>query len=109
MDDKRIEDLLRKAWDVEPPDGMRERVLRKSREAASPAVSRWRFALATAGILAVIVLNLMNFGVQTRITAMTGIRDVSVSSTAFAGLLESRLGIQQAFAADFNQEGTYCE
>ena len=74
MDDKRIEDILRESWSPEPPDGMRERVLRKSRQQVARRPSRirftWRMALAGLGIAIVVGSNLADRSTQSRMAVM---------------------------------------
>ena len=63
MDDRRIEELLRDDWQVQPPDGMRERVLNQARgesarERSKPTIigmNRWSAALASLGIVLVVL------------------------------------------------------
>ncbi|MEN6356912.1 MAG: hypothetical protein ABFD83_07500 [Armatimonadota bacterium] len=63
MDDRQIEDMLRKSWQPEPPNGMRERVITKAkleltkhRQERSLGVMRlWKTALVAAIVLFVII------------------------------------------------------
>ena len=89
------------AWEPEPPDGMRERVLRKALEKKSPKAAKWRFALAAIGIFIVLVMNFLNFRVQARITAMTGGGTDMVPSLTIARILEHMRDMDKAFADDF--------
>jgi len=57
MEDKRVEELLRESWSPRPPDGMRERVLRRSREEirqTRPTRIGWRPIFATIAIVMVL-------------------------------------------------------
>jgi hypothetical protein len=96
MDEKRIEDLLKKAWGPEPPDGMRERVLRKGREALAHKnqekrglkIMTWRFALATLGILVVLLTNTLDYMRHERLTAMMGGSDITFPKITLAQIQE---------------------
>ena len=79
MDDKRIEDMLRKSWSPQPPDGMRERILRQSRvelrkssKSTIWGVSRWKFALASLAVAIVVICNVSDHQCSVRIAEMTG-------------------------------------
>jgi hypothetical protein len=71
MDDKNVEDILRESWSPEPPDGMRERVLRNSRQEVTRTPFRigytWRMALAGLGIAIVVATNLADRSTQSRV------------------------------------------
>ena len=77
MNDDRIEELLRKSWSPEPPVGMRERVLRRAgreleHSAPRPAwTARWKLALASLGVLVILVTNVSDFARQARLSAAT--------------------------------------
>ena len=78
MDDRRIEDMLRECRTPKPPDGMRERVLRRSREELARQrtnrpllwMSRWKLALASLGILVILATNISDYARQSRLSAM---------------------------------------
>ena len=75
MDDRRIEEMLRESWKPEPPDGMRERVLRRARgelaHSRQPVLgmSRWKFALASLGLLVILLANISDHARQIRLSA----------------------------------------
>lgn len=77
MNDKHIEDILRESWSPESPDGMRDRVLRKTRESMlqeerAPRLRlAWRFVLVTAGVLIVFLTQLADRSTQMRLARMT--------------------------------------
>lgn len=77
MNDKRIEDMLRKSWSPEPPEGMRDRVLRGSRQKNGDGCRRfqftltWRGALVGLGLVLVFVANTSDGTTQSRLTEMT--------------------------------------
>ena len=78
MNDKRIEEMLKDSWSPNPPDGMKERILRRSREEiARKHASRWTFCIANwkpvmaaIAILLVIITNISDYRCQERISAM---------------------------------------
>lgn len=74
MDDKRMEEMLRESWSPEPPDGMRERALRRARaelgRATRPAIFQWKPLLATLAIVIVLLTNISDHCRQSRLTAM---------------------------------------
>jgi len=70
MDDKRIEELLRESWSPKPPDGMRERVLRRSREElrqSRPTKLGWRPIFATIAIVMVLATGISDHYRQVRL------------------------------------------
>jgi len=75
MDDKRMEGMLRESWSPEPPDGMRERVLRRARaelgQPTRPAIFQWKPLLATLAIVIVLLTNISDQCRQSRLAAMT--------------------------------------
>lgn len=88
MDDRRIEEMLRESWTPTPPDGMRERILRRTREellSRRSAPGRWKLALATIGLLVVLVTGVSDHARQTRLTAMM---DGHASSLVIASDME---------------------
>lgn len=78
MNDKRIEEMLRECWTPQEPDGMRDRVLRRSREELPRRNSRrpvfgfigWKPALVGLAFLVIIVTGLLDGMYQGRINAM---------------------------------------
>lgn len=106
MDDRQIENMLRDSWDPQPPDGMRERVLRRAQEQSARSRSgrpilgtaRWKLALAGLGIAVVLLGNISDYARQSRIAQMMD----GVSSTGVAvgerSLLEQRREIEKLLA-----------
>lgn len=87
MDDKRIEDMLRESWQPEPPEGMRDRVLRKRRQAVRETAPTsphgwfsWRVALAGLGVTIVIATGLADRGTQARLARIAGERSLANSA-----------------------------
>jgi len=76
MDDRHIEEMLRESWKPEPPEGMRERVLRRARQELARSgrpvigISRWRFAAASLALLAILLTGLSDAARQSRLSAM---------------------------------------
>ena len=80
MNDRQIEDMLRRSWQPKPPEGMRDRVLRNARAEMSklkpgrtPGISRWKLALAGLGITVFISLLVIDGEQQSSIDKMTSI------------------------------------
>jgi hypothetical protein len=77
MDDKRIEDMFRESRQPEPPDGMRDRVLRAARQelvrSRRPGIHllRWKPLLASLAALIVLLTNIADQHVQTRLAVLT--------------------------------------
>lgn len=77
MDDKRIEDMLRESWKAEPPDGMRDRVLRAARQELTRSHRRgirslgWKPLLASLAVVIILLTNIADHRVQTRLAALT--------------------------------------
>lgn len=87
MNEKRIEELLRDSWSPQPPDGMRERVLRKGREALLQERGtrkqrwfNWRFALVGAGLAAVLFTHAADQSTRARLVQISGERPAAVST-----------------------------
>ena len=73
MEDKRIEELLRESWSPKPPEGMRERVLRRSREElrqSRPTKLGWRPVFATIAIVMVLTTSISDHCRQVRLTQL---------------------------------------
>ena len=75
MDDKRVEKILKESWSPNPPDGMRERILRRGREELAPKrripwITNWKPVLAAAAVLLVILTNFSDYRSQARISAL---------------------------------------
>ena len=78
MDDNRIEDLLRKSWQPEPPEGMRGRVLERAGSELHrrrfrlmwPVLPRWQVGLAAASLLVVLVCGISNSARESRLAAL---------------------------------------
>ena len=107
MDDRRIEEMLRTSWKPESPDGMRERVLRRARgELANSrrpvlGMSRWKFALASLGLLVILLANISDHARQIRLSAtMHGspLTKMTASHTGKSGLLTWRRQIERSLA-----------
>lgn len=82
MNDRRIEDMLKRAYQPQPPEGMRERVLAGNRNSAPRfrrAISvNWKTALAGLAIGLVMYANASDRARTERIAAMSGygVRDM---------------------------------
>ncbi|OFX14550.1 MAG: hypothetical protein A2Z18_01630 [Armatimonadetes bacterium RBG_16_58_9] len=108
MDDKRIEELLRGSWQVQPPDGMRDRVLSRVRrnlanERSSPSIlgmNRWSAALASLGIVLVVLTNVSDHFRHERVAAMMGAASQGISRPVRDGktLLELRRELDDLLA-----------
>ena len=105
MNDKRIEEMLKESWSPHPPDGMKERILRRSREEISRKrtrifmVANWKPALATAADLLVILTNVSDHLCQKRISAMTdGSTPGLMAPLSADSLLAQRRGIEELLA-----------
>ena len=80
MNDEQVEKVLKESWSASPPEGMRERVLRRaSAEAARRqmhppwlAANRWRLALAGVWIGLVLLCGWQDQARQARIAALVG-------------------------------------
>lgn len=76
MDDRNIEEMLRRSWQPEPPEGMRERVLRRSRQEPERGRPTWRFLLrkpvfAALALAVVLAVNVSDHYRQARMSALT--------------------------------------
>ncbi len=103
MDDKRMEGMLRESWSSEPPDGMRERVLRRARaelsRATRPAIFQWKPLLATLAIIVVLVTNVSDHCRQSRMTAMMGGESLKITAPLDpASLLLQRRAVEGLLA-----------
>lgn len=79
MNDDRIEELLRRTWQPEPPEGMRERVLARAYEKMAKRrrfdftwMLGWKPALTALGIVIVLLSNIADNGTQARLIVMVG-------------------------------------
>lgn len=80
MDDKHIENSLREAWNPQPPDGMRERIMRASRQElagrqrgrSNILLVRMKFALAALVLLTILFTNISEYARQCRMSALVG-------------------------------------
>ncbi|MHB1000724.1 MAG: hypothetical protein ACYC27_15900 [Armatimonadota bacterium] len=78
MNDKRIEEMLQTSWTPQEPDGMRDRILRQTREELSRKKNRrplfgvigWKPALVGLAILTILVTGAFDSMYQSRISAM---------------------------------------
>jgi hypothetical protein len=116
MDDKRIEDMLRESWTPMEPEGMRDRVLRCSRQElpCNPhhvsrgrlrsAVPYWKAGLVALGVLIILLSNVAESARQNRISAMTfgsGTADTSMCrESPFTRKLEMEKYYAQALAGE---------
>lgn len=114
MNDKRIEEMLKENWSPNPPDGMKERILRRSREEIARKHSRvflvanWKPVLAAVAALLVILTNVSDYRCQTRISAMMNDPSQQIAAPISAdSLLEQRRRMEELLArlpADGNFE-----
>ena len=111
MDDRFVEELLRRSWSPKPPDGLRERVLRRTAQGAArrSAVSRWKLALAGLGLAAVILTNLANFARDNRIAAMLGERRSSSAAMRESNLCELTRELARVHAQLMQGDGVETE
>ena len=103
MDDKRMEGMLRESWSPEPPDGMRERVLRRARaelgRPTRPAIFQWKPLLATLAIIVVLVTNVSDHCRQSRMTAMMDSESLKITAPLDpASLLLQRRAVEGLLA-----------
>ena len=104
MDDKRIEDVLRESWQPEPPDGMRDRVLRTARQELTRAhrplarVLRWRPLLASLAAVIVLLTNIADHRVQTRLAALTDGHSKTITAPVNRDFLRQRREIADMLA-----------
>lgn len=103
MDDRRIEETLRELWRPEPPEGMRERVLRRSRqelERRRDSRTVWRFALrksafAALALAVVLAVNVSDHYRQERMSALT---QATYAEALPGGLLRQRRDMEKLLA-----------
>lgn len=108
MDDKRIEDMLRECWTPAEPDGMRERVLRRGREAMAREGTRrpallgfgWKPALALLALLTILVSGVYDNAYQSRISAMAEGPDSGMmpSATCRVDMMSNRYELDRLLA-----------
>jgi len=106
MDDKRMEESLRSAWSPQPPDGMRERVLRRAHEQSARSrsarpifgVARWKFAFAGLGIAVVLLGNTADYARQSRMAQMMDGASAAGAAIGTGTLLEQRREIERLLA-----------
>lgn len=92
MNDKQIVDILRESWSPEPPEGLRERVLRGSRtellhrraRSARPWFT-WRVAVAGLGIAIVLATNISDHIMQSRVAEIANPGPASASPMVAQG------------------------
>jgi hypothetical protein len=103
MEDKKIEELLRESWSPRPPDGMRERVLRRSREEIArtrPSYLGWRPVFATIAILMVFATGISDHFRQERLSRlMDGASPKMSAPFDPSSLLKQRQQIESLLAA----------
>lgn len=94
MDDKRIEDLLRDSCRSNMPGGMKDRVMRAARQELAhqrrPRVaSRWRPALAALALAIVLLMNIADLRLQSRLQALTdGMPAHNMTTPVLPGILK---------------------
>lgn len=106
MDDRRIENMLRESWSPQPPDGMRERVLRRAQaesersRSARPifGVARWQFAFAGLGIAVVLLGNIADYARQSRMAGMMDGASAGGAAIGTGTLLEQTREIERLLA-----------
>ena len=103
MDDKRIEELLRESWSPKPPEGMRERVLRRSREElrqTRPTRIGWRPIFATIAIVMVLGTGISDHCRQVRLAELMDGASPTKMSAPFdpSSLLKQRQQIESLLA-----------
>lgn len=106
MDDKHVENMLRDSWDPQPPDGMRERVLRRAHEQSARSRSarpilgtaRWKLALAGLGIAVVLLGNIADYARQSRMAQMMDGVSAARAAVGKRSLLEQRREIEKLLA-----------
>jgi len=108
MDDRRIEEMLRRSWQPQPPDGMRERILRRSRQELERRRPIWRFALrrpvfAALALAVLLAVNVSDHYRQARISAMT---EVGGAKTVPGGLLRQRRDMEKLLVQGFSDRWT---
>jgi hypothetical protein len=113
MNDERIENILRESWNPEPPEGMRERVLRKgrlelnrgSRHALVIPINRWKLALVGLAILTVFLTNVSDYARQKRVTEMLGSESLS-DAQQLDFLTQQRMTREMMALADWTSNET---
>ena len=104
MDDKRIEDMLRESRQPEPPDGMRDRVLRAARQELTRSHRRgirslgWKPLLASLAALIVLLTNVADHRVQTQIAALTDGHSRTITAPVNRDFLRQRREIADMLA-----------
>lgn len=106
MNDRPLEDMLRNVWRPEPPNGMRDRVLRHARmELAKPkpgrvfGISRWRLALVGIGLAIVIFTNVSDSVRQYHLSAMiSGDTPAATVARGKSSIFETRREIERMLA-----------
>jgi len=105
MNDNRIEEILKESWSPHPPDGMKERILRRSREEIAHKrtwvfpVANWKSALTTAAVLVIVFTNVSDYQCQKRIAAMMdGSKSRLTAPLNADSLLAQRREMEELFA-----------
>ena len=102
MEDKKIEELLRESWSPKPPEGMRERVLRRSREElrqSRPTKVGWRPVFVTIAILMVLGTGISDHCRQVRMARMMDGASPKMSTPFdLSSLLKQRKQIESLLA-----------
>ena len=77
MEDKQFEEILRESWSPKPPEGMRDRILRHSRQKFSAGrrrplfgMLRWKPLLAAVAVVIVMLMGVSEHQRQQRLTTL---------------------------------------
>ena len=103
MDNKHIEDILRQSWSPEPPDRLREKVLRSSMEPAS-RIRRWKLAFVGLGVAVVILANTLDYARGNRLTALINNIRSSMSQQDLCDL-KSQVARMRSFMTQEEENG----
>jgi hypothetical protein len=105
MDDRHIEETLRKSWSPSTPEGMRERVLRRTREELArgragwrPWILNWKPALAALAVFVIMFANVSDFLRQSRLDAMMDGVSTQMTPVQMESLRSKRRAIEDLLA-----------
>jgi hypothetical protein len=98
MDDKRIEDMLRESRQTDMPEGMKDRVMRAARQELAHHSKRfivprlrWRPMLAAGALLIVLLTNVADLRLESRLQALTdGAPTHNMTTPLLPGILRQR-------------------
>lgn len=114
MDEEHIENRLRQSWSPEPPQEMRDRVLRNARQelhSRRTDSGGWRYAAVALGLMIVLAANISDFARQNRLSGMTHGSMGAVSASAVEpqdrNFLQWRLEIQKMLAVTPVEASTF--